>query len=84
MHHTDAPHPTDPRHWTPPLSFSGVGSPSRDTIGPESRHFTQTGGLSAVRCSVKMLQAAETLNQSPEAGGGMMMTMMMMKLLIIM
>lgn len=52
----------------------------------------QTGEMSAVRCSVRMLQAAETLNQNPEAGaargggggrGGVMMTMMMMKLLVL-
>lgn len=35
------PSPADPRHWTPPLSFSGVGSPSRDAIGPEPRHLAR-------------------------------------------
>lgn len=65
---TPPPNPADPRHWTPPLSFSGVGNPNNDGIGPESRHLMQTGGLSAVRCSAKMLQAEETLNQNPVAG----------------
>lgn len=31
----------------------------------------RTGGLSAARCSVRMLQAAEMLNQNPRAEGEM-------------
>lgn len=65
-----SPHPADPRHWTPPLSLTGVDNPSSIRIGPESRHLMQSDGLSAPRCSAKMLQAAETLNQNPGAEGG--------------
>lgn len=87
------PSPADPRHWTPPLSFSGVGSPSRDAIGPEPRHLARDRRV--VRGEMLREDAAgcrETLYPPPkkkaEAGGGVMMTtvmmmMMMMKLLVL-
>lgn len=60
--------PVDLCHWTQPRSFSGVGNPSGDAIGPESRHFIHGSmGCPRRRCSAKMLlQGAETLNRNLE------------------
>lgn len=60
--------PVDLCHWTLPRSFSGVGKPSGDGIGPESRHFIHGPmGCPRRRCSARMLlQGAETLNRNLE------------------
>lgn len=69
--------PVDLRHWTPPRSLSGVGNPSGDGIGPESRHFIRARmGCPRRRCSARMLQGAETLNRTPEGWRGMIIMMM--------
>ncbi|MEQ2314418.1 hypothetical protein AMECASPLE_012022 [Ameca splendens] len=72
VYHSNAPpssHPVDPRHWTPPISFSYVVNPE-----PQQDWFGVTS-LTAVRrvvggeMSERMLQAAER-RLNPEAGGG--------------
>lgn len=66
-HRSPRPHPADPRHWTPPLSFSGVDRRSGVAIGPEPRHLMRTDGSCASRDGARreMLQAAETLKRPP-------------------